>query len=185
MFQTKRRGQSIRRGGGPVAEPTTAANAETTSAIAEQCPVAPTSRKDSAPAVAVAAVPKTTATASATTTSAPAPKRLMTSRELVDEAMRSINEHDLVLPSIFADDADICFPEASMTASGYSAEFTKLYRSFPDLHMIRIGDIIEHEEDGSVSITVQVFGTHTGEPYSFGPYPEVYATGIAVQLDPE
>jgi hypothetical protein len=183
MFHTKRRGQSIRKGGGPTAGPTTAANAETASAKAEQCPVAPTNRKDSAPAVVVvAAAPKTTAT---TTTSAPAPKRLMTSREIVDEAMRSVNEHHLVVPSIFAENAEFCFPEASMTASGYTAEMTKLYRSFPDWRLALVGDIIEHEDDGSISITVVASGTHTGAPYSFGPYPEVVATGIAVQLDPE
>lgn len=72
-----------------------------------------------------------------------------------------------------------------MTASGYMDEFAKMFASFPDFHLDLIGDPVEHQEDNSVSFTVQATGTHTGAPYSFDPYPEVAATGIAIKLDPE
>ena len=94
----------------------------------------------------------------------------------------SMNRHENIKP-LFHDRAEVLFKEAPMTLDGWLEEWKRLFLSFPDFHV----DYSEVKQIDSehISVVFKVMGTHTGEPYCFGPYPEIEATGIEVKLDPE
>ena len=78
---------------------------------------------------------------------------------------------------------EIIFKEAHMNVHGFADELDRIYRSFPDLNT-KYGESQVLGPD-CISVVVQVSGTHTGAPYSFGPFPEIAPTGTKVQLDRE
>jgi hypothetical protein len=87
---------------------------------------------------------------------------------------------------LFADTADLLFQEAPMTVSGFQDEMRNIHKSFPDFRIAPVdGAPITERPDGTVHVTFCVTGTHTGPAYSFGPYPAIETTGIAIQLDAE
>lgn len=85
--------------------------------------------------------------------------------------------------ALFHGHADVVFKDAPMTLEGFVDEWQRLFRSFPDFH-IEYNDL-KIVSPGCISVILQAQGTHTGEPYSFGPFPEVPMTGKHVKLDSE
>lgn len=80
--------------------------------------------------------------------------------------------------------ADIMFKEAPMTFMGFREEMTRIFESFPDFKLNLVRPLKE-QPDGRVEATLFATGTHVGKPYSFGPFPEIAPTGIAIKLEPE
>lgn len=104
--------------------------------------------------------------------------------QVVAEFVRYVNEHEN-FGCLFHDRADILFKEAAMTLDGFLEEWEKIFKSFPDFSMRVEGGIREQEADGTVIAVFCVSGTHTGAPYCFGPFPEIEATNIKANNDPE
>ena len=59
----------------------------------------------------------------------------------------------------------------------------KAFAAFPDFQLKCTE--MEALEDGSIRFRVVASGTHTGAPYSFGPFDPIEATGKYVENDPE
>lgn len=86
---------------------------------------------------------------------------------------------------LFTEKADVLVKDAPMFMEGYNSEAKKFSRSFPDFRIKVMDSGVKEQADGTVTIFVCASGTHSGEPYSFGPYPEIPATHIRVVNDPE
>ena len=84
---------------------------------------------------------------------------------------------------LFHEHGEVLFKEAPMTIGGFSDELERMFRAFPDLD-IESDDIVVHSPC-CISVKFVVFGTHTGTPYGFGPFPEIEPKGAKVKLDPE
>jgi hypothetical protein len=135
----------------------------------------------------VAAVAVSTPTVATPTTTTTTTTRSLTYKEqVVAEYLRRINQHDVTTGQLFTDQADVIFIETPMTPQSFEEEMVKVFRSFPDftLHIVSDDGIVE-QPDGTVLAELEATGTHTGAPYSFGPYPDIPPSGITVKLDRE
>jgi hypothetical protein len=97
--------------------------------------------------------------------------------------LERLNSHKSFV-SLFQPKCDVCFPEAKMTVPDYQLEMDRCLLSFPNFHLGCTSDLQE-QADGSVTVHVFGRGTHTGEPYGFGPFPAIPAKGVVCQNDPE
>jgi hypothetical protein len=97
--------------------------------------------------------------------------------------LERLNAHES-FGSLFQPKCDVCFPEAKMTVPDYQLEMNNVMLSFPDFRLDCTSDMQE-QADGSVTVHVRGRGTHTGEPYGFGPFPAIPAKGVFCQNDPE
>jgi hypothetical protein len=97
----------------------------------------------------------------------------------------SVNAHDgRILREILSPSAIYDFDGLEVLGTVIVDMVEQLARSFPDFHFAY--KQIKVLSPGVVMIcNVQVSGTHTGAPYTFGPYEEIDATGMKVQNDPE
>lgn len=111
-------------------------------------------------------------------------KEMTPNQVVVAEFVRLVNSHQEDFSSIFDARADVLFKDAPMTLDGFLGEWAKIFRSFPDFYL-RVEGGIDEQPDGTVIAVLNAGGTHTGTPYSFGPFPEIEATGIKVANDPE
>lgn len=73
--------------------------------------------------------------------------------------------------------------EQSMSWADYVQVVNHVVEAFPEIYFAW-SDTVELRDD-TVTSKVQVSGTHTGAPYSIGPFPPIEATGIKCQNDPE
>lgn len=78
---------------------------------------------------------------------------------------------------------DIWFEDATMGVQEYVEEMVRCSRVFPDLQF-DYESIECNGQDQAIIKGLRVSGTHQG-PYGFGPYPEIPATQIKCQNDPE
>jgi len=95
-----------------------------------------------------------------------------------------VAEHKSII-SLFHEKGECHFEEAKMLACHYDETCQTTYRSFPDLKLVTTEEGLEEIEPGIVVVIITAQGTHTGEPYCFGPFPEVEAKGTSVRNDPE
>jgi hypothetical protein len=135
---------------------------------------------------AVAVSTPTVATPTTTTTTTTTTRSLTYKEQVVAEYLRRMNQHDVTTGQLFTDQADVIFIETPMTPQSLEEEMVKVFRSFPDftLHIVSVNGIVE-QPDGTVLAELEATGTHTGAPYSFGPYPDIPPSGITVKLDRE
>ena len=82
------------------------------------------------------------------------------------------------------------FEGAEMPMTVFQKEIDKILRAFPDSTFLAESGIEcttnSSQTMGLVKICkLVVRGTHTGEPFGFGPYEPLPATGIRFELDPE
>jgi hypothetical protein len=97
--------------------------------------------------------------------------------------LERLNAHES-FGSLFQPKGDVCFPEAKMTVPDFQLEVNNVMLSFPDFRLDCTSDVQE-QADGSVTVHVCGRGTHSGEPYGFGPFPAIPAKGVFCQNDPE
>jgi hypothetical protein len=119
---------------------------------------------------------------------APPPvQRTLTPNEKVAVAtIDRLNAHESIV-SLFHPKSAVFFPDAKMTVQGYQQEQDIVNRSFPDFRLNYDMDCLQEQADG-VTVTVRNVrgqGTHSGAPYSFGPFPPIPARGVVCQNDPE
>lgn len=111
------------------------------------------------------------------------PVTLLTENEqVVTDHLQHINNREEM--THFHADANIMFKDAPMTLGGFQEELRRIFDSLPDFKLHIVGPIQE-QADGTVLATMYATGTHTGKPYSFGPFPEVDPKGTAIKLDAE
>jgi hypothetical protein len=72
-----------------------------------------------------------------------------------------------------------------MTPSELQTEQDNTWRSFPDFSIDFASENLKEQADGSVTVNITARGTHTGEPFGFGPFPAIKAKGVFCQNDPE
>ena len=86
---------------------------------------------------------------------------------------------------LFSPNADINFTDIHMNVTDLIHETKALQESFPDLGA-RWDEIVPLSERDMVVIDGFVLsGTHTGQPYAFGPFPAVPTKGAFCRNDPE
>lgn len=111
-----------------------------------------------------------------------ASRRLTVKERLVEDFIGLLDAHQ-EFDSVFAAKADILYKDAPMTVNGYQEEMNKVFRSFPDFSLVVKGSIHESGQGIVVADLCCERGTHTGEPYGFGPYPEIPISGKHVRSD--
>jgi hypothetical protein len=98
----------------------------------------------------------------------------------------AMNRKDVAAIRKFANANSVCCykgAETGMLLPDFLEAVIMIFESFPDNKMI--WDSIEEISPGVVVVTnFQGKGTHTGKPFSFGPFPPIAATGIRVEEDP-
>lgn len=113
-----------------------------------------------------------------------APEVVLTPNEqVVNDFLHIINSQG-ELAQFVDPDANIRFKETPMTFAGFQEEMGRIFESLPDFKLNIVGPIKE-QSDGTVLANMFATGTHTGKPYSFGPFPEIDSKGAAITLDPE
>jgi hypothetical protein len=97
----------------------------------------------------------------------------------------TLNAHDSdMLKTIQSPSVMYNFDGLEVLGSVIAEVHEHVVKSFPDFHWTQ--GKIELVSPGIVKITnTQASGTHTGAPYTFGPYEEIEATGVKVRNDPE
>ena len=103
-------------------------------------------------------------------------------KECVVDLVAHLNEKKSISHFYHAS-GEVVFKEAPMTSAGFVEEWHRLYKAFPNVS-VSCTELKTIRPD-CVTAIFQVEGTHTGEPYGFGPFPEIPVTGIHVKLDPE
>lgn len=113
-------------------------------------------------------------------------QRTLTANEKVALAvLEGFNAHRSVVSFFHPAKGEVHFPDAKMTIAEFQIEVDILFRSFPDFHLDFAHEHVKEQVDGSVMVNVFGRGTHTGEPFSFGPFPAIPAKGVFCQNDPE
>ena len=100
---------------------------------------------------------------------------------------RTINKHETAkLRTMFLDDAKCEMTEGTiMEATMFLQVLDDLFKSFPDFHVSGARSP-KLQPDGSIIFTgLEASGTHTGEPYGFGPYEKLPAEGKRFVNDKE
>jgi hypothetical protein len=114
-------------------------------------------------------------------------QRILTPNEKIAvAAIDRLNAHQSIV-SLFHPKSDVFFSGAKMTVEGYQQEQDIVNLSFPDFRLHYAMDCLQEQADG-VTVTVRDVrgrGTHSGAPYSFGPFPPIPARGVVCQNDPE
>jgi hypothetical protein len=86
----------------------------------------------------------------------------------------------------FTSPDSICYyegAETGMLLPEFLEAVIMMFASFPDNKFV--WDSVEEISPGVVLVTnFHGSGTHTGKPFSFGPFPPIAATGIRVKEDP-
>ena len=115
---------------------------------------------------------------------------LATRVAMVREIMIRINNQDLEgAGQLLTDDCQLEFSDdkknldMDMAWPHWVAEQEKIFASFPDFKFDY--EKLEHRSGAVVVRKVTCSGTHTGEPYGFGPCDPIEATGVKVKNDPE
>ncbi|KAL7580606.1 hypothetical protein ACA910_003723 [Epithemia clementina (nom. ined.)] len=106
--------------------------------------------------------------------------------QLVASWIRGFDKHDI--DAVFALTADDCVfdlvdSEMQMLASHFYESVGIIYASLPDFRFL-YHSIKSIDEDRVLVKKYSGYGTHTGEPYSFGPYPPLEAKGIKFRDSP-
>lgn len=108
-----------------------------------------------------------------------------TRMELCEEYIRQFNKHDVEgVRAFFRDDFRFVFSDHELTWNDFAGEAPKAFAAFPDLNLEH--SHMEEREDGAIILrNLIASGTHTGEPYGFGPCDVIPTTGKYVKNDPE
>jgi hypothetical protein len=146
----------------------------------------PTSSIDDKNAVKIApAVSVTESTASKTTTLSTAAVSSEKACAVAKRYMDAYNNNPEQLHTILAPESYIQFDDGvEILASDVVDVVSSTRKSFPDFYF-KYDTIVEISPGIVLIKNVQPSGTHTGEPYTFGPYEPIPATGIKVVNDPE
>lgn len=105
--------------------------------------------------------------------------------KLAKDFVETMNRHDNTkVQTLFTEDSTVKFPETELTARCVFESYDMVMKSFPDFRLEATG-FHEVGPCGVVGFTVVASGTHTGEPYAFGPFPSIKASGKVCRNDPE
>jgi hypothetical protein len=109
------------------------------------------------------------------------PREIIIAQNYID----ILNSHNSkLLMSILSSTAMYNFNGVEVLSSSIVEVHEHVEKSFPDFHLPY--ERIEVISPGVVKIiNIRATGTHTGVPYTFGPYEAIEATGVKVQNDPE
>jgi predicted ester cyclase len=103
----------------------------------------------------------------------------------VKQWVSRMNEHNIdTMMTVAHDDCVVHFGETQMHIRDFCEEIKRIFASFPDFAF----EWSEPKETQPNVVEIAFFqasGTHTGEPYGFGPYPTLAAKGIKVKNHPE
>lgn len=95
----------------------------------------------------------------------------------------SARQSSATMETLFAEDSTVKFPETELTSKCFFEYSDMLVKSFPDFRLEANG--FQEIEPNVVQFTSVACGSHTGEPFSFGPFPPINATGKVCRNDPE
>ena len=111
----------------------------------------------------------------------------LTSRQVVDQFVQCFRENNLEgIRALCTPECDLDFSETPMPLREYLDEYRRIMLSFPDFTLECRGvKRVSGKPNKFCLEFLQASGTHTGEPYGFGPYPEVPTSNIKFRNDPE
>lgn len=116
----------------------------------------------------------------------------MDNAAFVDQWVDTLNSHHISkLEALLSPTSRHTFVGVEMTNKDFREQMAGLFASFPDVHFQLVAGSVKRLKDDATRAkyvakgSIFVTGTHTGEPFGFGPYPPVEATGRKVRNDRE
>jgi len=104
---------------------------------------------------------------------------------IVQEFIERINAQDRqAIRTMVTPDLKMCWEDQEMMFADYIEAVESVWKSFPDFHLSWQSIQESTDKKGKVVVTVKDCiprGTHTGEPFGFGPYEPIEAQGTKIE----